>query len=120
KQKAIVEGADLVLKNWQADFSFKQFKQDNWKEKSVGEVCSFEYGKTLKETDRIEGEYPVVGAGNIIGNHNDYYLEAPVISTGRRGATSGSIQWIDKNCFVIDTAFYIEVLNPSEVNKRFL
>lgn len=120
KQKAIVEGADLVLKNWQADFSFKQFKQDNWKEKSVGEVCSFEYGKTLKETDRIEGEYPVVGAGNIIGNHNDYYLEAPVISTGRRGATSGSIQWIDKNCFVIDTAFYIEVLNPSEVSKKFL
>jgi len=120
KQKAIIEGAEKITENWQADFSFTQFNNDNWKEKSVGDVCSFEYGKTLKEIDRIDGEYPVVGAGNIIGYHNDYYLEGPVISTGRRGATAGSIQWIEKNCFVIDTAFYIEVLNKKEVNKRFL
>jgi type I restriction-modification system DNA methylase subunit/restriction endonuclease S subunit len=120
KQKAIIEGAEKITENWQADFSFTQFNKDNWKEKSVGDVCSFEYGKTLKEIDRIDGEYPVVGAGNIIGYHNDYYLEGPVISTGRRGATSGSIQWVEKNCFVIDTAFYVEILNIKEVNKRFL
>lgn len=120
KQKAIIEGAEKIIDNWEADFSFTKFNKDSWKEKSVGEVCSFEYGKPLKEIDRIDGEYPVVGAGNIIGYHNDYYLEGPVISTGRRGATSGSIQWIEKNCFVIDTAFYIEILNKNEINKRFL
>ncbi len=120
KQKAIIEGAEKIVTNWHPDFSFNHYNKDNWKEKSVGDVCSFEYGKPLKEQDRIEGEFPVVGAGNIIGYHNNYYLEAPVISTGRRGATAGSIQWINQNCFVIDTAFYIEVLNRSEVNKRFL
>jgi type I restriction-modification system DNA methylase subunit len=120
KQKAIIEGVEKITENWEADFSFTKFSKDNWKEKSIGDVCSFEYGKTLKEIDRIDGEYPVVGAGNIIGYHNDFYLEGPVISTGRRGATSGSIQWIEKNCFVIDTAFYVEILNKKEVNKRFL
>ncbi len=120
KQKAIIEGAEKIVSNWQPDFSFTNYNQYNWKEKSVGDICSFEYGKTLKEQDRIDGEFPVVGAGNIIGYHNSYYLEGPVISTGRRGATAGSIQWIEKNCFVIDTAFYIEILNSKEVNKRFL
>lgn len=120
KQRAIIEGSEKVIKNWVADFSFIDFNKENWKEKSVGKICSFEYGKPLKEVDRIEGEYPVIGAGNIIGYHNSYFLDGPVISTGRRGATSGSIQWIDKKCFVIDTAFYIEVLNEKEVNKRFL
>ncbi len=120
KQKAIIEGADLVLKNWEPDFSFSNYNKDTWKEISVGDVCSFEYGRPLKEVDRVQGEYPVVGAGNIIGFHNEFYLEGPVISIGRRGATAGSIQWIEQNCFVIDTAFYIEVLNKKEVNKRFL
>ena len=120
KQKAIIEGAEKVLGNWEADFSFNNYIKENWKEKSVGDICSFEYGKPLKEEDRIEGEYPVIGAGNIIGYHNSFYLSGPIISTGRRGATSGSIQWIDQNCFVIDTAFHIEVLNEEEVNKRFL
>ena len=58
--------------------------------------------------------------GILLGYHNKYMLKGPVIVTGRRGATSGSIQWIDSDCFVIDTAFYINILNDSEVDKRFL
>lgn len=120
KEGKILKSAETILKNWRPEFNIYDFKPKKITEKSVGDVCSFEYGRPLKETERVKGDFPVVGAGSIIDFHNEYYLQAPVISTGRRGATAGSIQWIDKNCYVIDTAFYIEILNDKEINKRFL
>jgi len=116
KQKQIIDGTEKIINEWQPIFETKP----EWKETTVGDICSFEYGNPLTEEHRIDGEYPVVGAGNIIGYHNEYYLKGPVITIGRRGATSGFIQWIEKDCFVIDTAFYVNVFNEKEVNKRFL
>ncbi len=118
KQKAIIEGADKVIENWDVDMEFVK-KQDEYM-KPVGEVCSFEYGEPLKESDRIVGEFPVVGAGNIIGYHNKAYIKKPTIVIGRRGATSGFVQWIDKDCFVIDTAFYVNIFNEEETDKKYL
>jgi type I restriction enzyme M protein len=120
KQKEIIEGINKLSEHW--DFSFEIDESTNQLKnyKSIGDVCTFEYGVPLKESERMDGKYPVVGAGNIIGFHNKYLLKGPVIVTGRRGATSGSIQWIDSDCFVIDTAFYISVINENEIDKRFL
>lgn len=120
KQKAIIEGADKVLENSENSFELSDEDISKAQLKSVGDVCSFEYGEPLKESDRVDGEYPVVGAGNIIGYHNRAIHKSPVIVTGRRGATSGKIQWISSDCYVIDTAFYINLFNENEINKRFL
>ena len=84
----------------------------------MGQICSFEYGKPLKEMDRQGGEFPVLGSNGIVGYHNEYIVEAPCIIIGRKGS-AGAINWIEKNCYPIDTAFYIH-LKSDEMNLKFL
>lgn len=118
KQKALIEGAEKVLENWEAKLELSQNGLTS--EYAIGELCSFEYGEPLKESDRINGPFPVVGAGNIIGYHDSYNLEGPAIIIGRRGATSGYVQWVADNCFVIDTAFFVRIKDTDKVNAKFL
>ncbi len=120
RQKAIIGGAEKVLGNWETNIQLSEEAHNQVQLKSLGDICSFEYGEPLKETDRVDGNFPVVGAGNIIGYHNQSVHKGPIIVTGRRGATAGSIQWIEADCYVIDTAFYIRIFDEIQINKRFL
>lgn len=116
KQKAIIEGAEKILVSFVPIIEIKK----DWKHIEIGSLCKIEYGDALPEKDRIDGEYPVVGAGAIIGSHNKYLTEGPAIIIGRRGATSGGILWIEKSCFPIDTAFFVKDFDAKKVQKKFL
>jgi type I restriction enzyme M protein len=41
---------------------------------AIGDICTFEYGKSLKAENRIKGEYPVFGSNGIVGYHNEYLV----------------------------------------------
>jgi type I restriction enzyme M protein len=49
----------------------------------IGNLCDFKYGKSLKEEDRQQGDYPVFGSNGIIGTHNEFIVSAPFIVSGR-------------------------------------
>ena len=83
------------------------------------EVCTLEYGSSLPKEKRVEGPYPVVGSNGITGYHNDYLVEGPAIVVGRKGS-AGEVTLIEKNCFPIDTTYYVKQTNPAESNIRFL
>ncbi|MCP4109022.1 MAG: N-6 DNA methylase [Desulfobacteraceae bacterium] len=85
--------------------------------KPFKDFATLEYGASLPETKRAEGEYPVVGSNGIVGYHDDFLIEGPAIIVGRKGS-AGKINWIEKNCFPIDTAFYCSVTNE-KVDKKF-
>ncbi len=78
-----------------------------WKVEKIGNVLSLEYGKALQENKRIKGDYPVMGSNGIVGYHNDYLVESPAIIVGRKGS-AGKITYIEKNCYPIDTTFYVK------------
>ena len=63
----------------------ENIKQSNYEMIRLGDVCEFEYGKPLKEEDRIIGQYPVYGSNGIVGSHNVYLVEGPFIIVGRKG-----------------------------------
>ena len=90
---------------------------DGWARVKLGEVISLEYGKALQESKRIQGEYPVMGSNGIIGYHNEYLIKAPAIIVGRKGS-AGKVTFIEKNCYPIDTTFY--VVDRQNNNLRFL
>jgi len=71
-----------------------------------GDVLKLEYGKPLPETARVKGDFPVMGSNGIIGYHNEFFVEAPAIIIGRKGST-GKVNLAEKNCYPIDTAFYV-------------
>ena len=86
-----------------------------WERVRLDKIISLEYGKALQESKRIEGIYPVMGSNGIVGYHNEYLVKAPAIIVGRKGS-AGKVTFIDKNCYPIDTTFY--VLNKENNNFK--
>ena len=78
-----------------------------WPMVKLGEVCSFEYGKSLPEKARIDGPYPVMGSNGRTGFHNEFLVEGPAIIIGRKGS-SGEVVWEESSCFPIDTTYYVK------------
>jgi type I restriction enzyme S subunit len=76
----------------------------------LGDLITLEYGQPLKETDRIKGEFPVVGSSGITDSHHEYILEGPGIVIGRKGS-AGVVTWVNDNFWPIDTAFWVKIEN---------
>jgi restriction endonuclease S subunit len=83
------------------------------------EIMSLEYGTALPDKDRIQGGYPVVGSNGVVGYHNDFLVEAPVIVVGRKGS-AGKINWIDENCTPIDTTFFVKKIDDVKYSLKIL
>ncbi len=80
---------------------------EGWGIQILEDVIELVYGKPLKKTVRIEGDFPVYGSGGLTGTHNIPLVEGPGIIVGRKG-TVGALYWEDKSFFPIDTVFYVK------------
>lgn len=76
-------------------------------EKTLGEVAPFNYGKSLTAENRIGGNIPVYASSGIVGTHNQPLVKGNGIIIGRKGNV-GSIYWVAKDYFPIDTVYYIK------------
>ena len=81
-------------------------KPEGWGTQRIEEVLDLVYGKALPATDRVPGAIPVYGSGGITGFHAQALVKSPTVIVGRKG-TVGSLYWEERNCFPIDTAFYV-------------
>lgn len=78
-----------------------------WETNRLENILELAYGKALKKTERIEGDYPVCGSGGVDGSHNEFLVKGPGIIVGRKG-TVGSLYWENKDFYPIDTVFYVK------------
>lgn len=98
------------------ELRFPEFRdKGEWEEEKLGTVLTLEYGGSLPESRRNQGHVPVVGSNGIVGYHDEYLITGPAIVIGRKGSV-GHVNWIDKDCFPIDTTYYVNNKNP----KRYL
>lgn len=81
---------------------------DGWREVSLGEAISFEYGKALPKKGRENGPFRVYGSNGIVGSHIDYLVLGPGIVVGRKG-TAGSVNFVKHNFWPIDTTYYVDM-----------
>jgi len=81
-------------------------KPEGWGTQRVEELLDLVYGKALPATARVPGEIPVYGSGGITGSHAHALVKSPTVIVGRKG-TVGSLYWEDRNCFPIDTVYYV-------------
>jgi len=78
-------------------------------DRPLGEVISLDYGKSLSETRRDGGSYPVIGSAGVVGFHSiPLTNEERTIVVGRKG-TAGYVQLIDRPCWPIDTTYYVRL-----------
>ena len=80
---------------------------EGWEKKTLGDLVTLNYGKALKEEDRVEGPCPVYGSSGIVGTHKKSLAVAPGIVVGRKGNV-GSIFWCPNDYWPIDTVYFID------------
>ena len=79
---------------------------EGWEVDRVESVCAFNYGKALKAADRRGGDVPVYGSNGIVGAHDEALVSGPGVVVGRKG-NPGTVNWVDRDFFPIDTTFYV-------------
>ena len=112
---AIVSGAKQIVENWNPRIDVNPA----WPLLELGDVISLEYGKPLKQEDRIEGPFPVFGSNGQVGSHKEFLIEGPMVVVGRKGS-AGAVTWSDTHGYPIDTTFYVKLLKPRETNLKYV
>ncbi len=118
--RLLEQAARLLYKEWFVHLRFpghehvkiKDGVPEGWERKPLGEVAPLNYGRSLKKDDRLPGSVPVYGSSGIVGTHNRAMVNGPTIIVGRKGNV-GSIYWSSKDCFPIDTVYYVQSENCS-------
>lgn len=90
-----------------SELAVKKILVETEKTTTLGEEVILNYGKSLPVKSRIQGNVVVVGSGGIIGTHNEALLNTPSIIIGRKGSI-GTIYWLDRPSFPIDTTFWVK------------
>lgn len=89
-----------------------------WKECTLGDLLTLNYGKALKAQDRIEGVFPVYSSAGLTGYHNEPLVNSKGLIVGRKG-TIGKVHFSPTPFCCIDTAYYI-LPNDDKYNFSFL
>lgn len=76
------------------------------------ELATLHYGKSLPATQRMSGDVPVLGSGGPTGFHDTALVGRAGVVLGRKG-TVGSVHWVDRPHFPIDTTYFVEPLGPA-------
>jgi len=109
------ESARLLYREWFVRLRFPGHEHtrivngvpEGWERKRIGDVLTLNYGKALKESDRIEGPFPVYGSSGVVGTHSEALVKGPGIIVGRKGNV-GSVYWAESDFWPIDTVYFIE------------
>ena len=88
-------------------------------EVSLGDILTLEYGKALNQKDRIIGDFPVMGSNGVVGYNQSFLVEGPAVIVGRKGS-AGKVNWIEQNCFPIDTTYFVKITKELELKFIYL
>ena len=124
------EMAETIYKEWFVYFRFPGHEKvkmvdselgkipEGWRVKTIKEVLSLEYGKSLPKKNRKAGDVPVYGSSGFLGYHNTSLVDGPGIIVGRAG-NAGQVHWVDEDFYPVDSTFYVKILDKN-VNLFFI
>jgi type I restriction enzyme S subunit len=121
------QAARLIYQEWFVRLRFPGHERvgvvdgvpERWEKRKLGDILILNYGKGLKESERIEGDVPVYGSSGVVGSHNQHLVEGPGIIVGRKGNV-GSVFWSQSAFFPIDTVYYVDAKTSSLYLFHFL
>jgi type I restriction enzyme S subunit len=64
-------------------------------------------GFDLPEEKIVPGEYPIAASTSIKAYHHQYKVKRPCVTTGRSGSL-GTVLYIDKECYPLNTSLYVK------------
>jgi type I restriction enzyme S subunit len=87
---------------------------EEWEVKKLGEIAKIKHGRDQKKVENINGIYPILGTGGIIGRTNEFLYDKPSVLIGRKG-TIDKPRFMETPFWTVDTLFYTELsmtINP--------
>ena len=89
--------------------------KSGWKSVSLGDICTFNYGKALPEIARNGGDTPVFGSNGVVGFHDRSITHGKTIVIGRKGSF-GEVNFSDIPSWPIDTAYFVDESSTDQVS----
>jgi type I restriction enzyme S subunit len=77
-----------------------------WRTTRLGDVLTLKRGHDLPDSQRQDGEVPVVSSSGTTGHHSEPKAKAPGVVTGRYG-TLGGVFYIEEDYWPLNTALYV-------------
>lgn len=78
----------------------------SWVTSRLGDVITLQRGHDLPDSQRQDGDVPVVSSSGITGRHAEAKAKPPGVVTGRYG-TIGEVFYIEKDYWPLNTALYV-------------
>ncbi len=114
------EMARRIYEEWFVRFRFPGFEAvrmveselglvpEGWRVTRFTDVFDVRYGKGLGTKDLLaDGQYPVYGAGGVIGRYNGFVADGPTCLITSRGNGSGTVWRTVEKAFVTNNSFLV-------------
>jgi type I restriction enzyme S subunit len=75
--------------------------------RSMARLLTLQRGVDLALDSRIEGPYPVVTTGGVVGTHSSAVAQGPGVVIGRYGSV-GSVFWVNSDYWPHNTTLYVK------------
>jgi type I restriction enzyme, S subunit len=85
----------------------------DWAIEEIKKRIRLEYGSSLTEDNRVNGNFPVFGSNGCVGTHNSYCVDGPGILVGRKGSV-GEVHFSETAFWPIDTVYYVRRLTQDD------
>lgn len=82
--------------------------QDDIVVKTLGEVCSIDYGTRIVKKDNQEGQYPVYGSGRAMFSTDTFNREGFNILIGRFALSSQCVRFVNEKIFLNDSGLTVK------------
>lgn len=89
-----------------------------WVVKSIGDTLSIRHGRDQKQVECVNGKYPILGTGGIIGKTNTPLYSKESVLIGRKG-TIDKPYYFDTPFWTVDTLFYSEINSGYDAKYLF-
>ncbi len=95
-----------------AEYMKDDAEEDQYEEggvvKTLGEVCSIDYGTRIVKKDNTEGEYPVYGSGRAMFSTETFNREGFNILIGRFALSLECVRFVNEKIFLNDSGLSVK------------
>ena len=85
--------------------------------KTLGEVCSIDYGTRIVKGNNTEGEYPVYGSGRAMFSTNTFNREGYNILVGRFALSQECVRFVNEKIFLNDSGLTVKPIKENLLHK---
>ena len=79
---------------------------EDWDVREIREFAPLQRGFDLPNSQRIDGQYPVVYSNGVVNHHISYQAKGPGVVTGRSG-TLGKVHYVEKDYWPHNTSLWV-------------